>query len=254
MERRCSKYVIAYIDLLCVTDKLTNCPDKILGEIYELYEDALDFCKKDKTGYNAAAIEMKAFSDNVVFAYKVREYSPGAVVTCFGEILVITQFVAYFQFLALQKGMLLRGGITIGDLYIDDAIILGNGLVRAYYLENNIAIYPRIVVDYCVVDELEKTRYEGGNKYDACKIASDNDFSYYIDYLKPLKKADFDLDLFICKAYYDIRCDEKDEPSPNRIHQKIGWQINYMQHYLSFDLADEKKYREFIEQHNKQKE
>jgi len=39
-------------------------------------------------------------------------------------------------------GWLFRGGITIGEFYINDTIVWGLALLRAYELEEKIANYP----------------------------------------------------------------------------------------------------------------
>lgn len=44
-------------------------------------------------------------------------------------------------------GWLVRGGITIGDFYIDDMFVWGAALVKAYELEEKIAVYPRVILD-----------------------------------------------------------------------------------------------------------
>jgi hypothetical protein len=49
-------------------------------------------------------------------------------------------------------GFFIRGAVTIGDLYHDREVVFGPGLVRAYDLESNTAIYPRIVLDPNVVE------------------------------------------------------------------------------------------------------
>lgn len=51
-------------------------------------------------------------------------------------------------------GWLVRGGITIGDFYIDDTIVWGPALLRAYELEDKLAIYPRIILDETVTSVL----------------------------------------------------------------------------------------------------
>ena len=47
----------------------------------------------------------------------------------------------------LQAGILTRGGISIGPTIHKDDVLYGEGMLKAYKLESNAAIYPRIVVD-----------------------------------------------------------------------------------------------------------
>lgn len=62
-------------------------------------------------------------------------------------------------------GLLIRGGLTVGELYHDENIVYGPAMIRAYEMENKMAIYPRIIVDmkafaqYCsnYIDDSVKT-------------------------------------------------------------------------------------------------
>ena len=55
---------------------------------------------------------------------------------------------AYEELLWLE---FLRGGLTVGDVYLQGDLIFGPAMVRAYELENSYAIFPRIVVDPAVI-------------------------------------------------------------------------------------------------------
>lgn len=45
----------------------------------------------------------------------------------------------------------------MGDFYIDDTVVWGAALLRAYELESKIADYPRIVIDAPLLSELNTT-------------------------------------------------------------------------------------------------
>jgi hypothetical protein len=64
---------------------------------------------------------------------------------------------AHFQELAASGsvGWMLRGGITIGQLYIDEIMVWGEALVKAYYLEDKVALYPRVILDSNVISEIK---------------------------------------------------------------------------------------------------
>lgn len=47
----------------------------------------------------------------------------------------------------LHQGFLLRGGITIGDIYHRGTMVFGPAFLKAYELESHSAIYPRIILD-----------------------------------------------------------------------------------------------------------
>lgn len=230
----CAEHVVAFVDLLGCSNSIRNNSIEMLNQLRDLYIEAKDMCHQGPMADNCSKLKIKIFSDNILFAYETGRQS-GSKEDVFGPICILTQYLGIFQTLALQRNLLLRGGLTIGDLYVDNVLVWGKGLLRAYELESTVAIYPRIIVDSCVIEEIVKTKYSGGNKFDACKIGQDLDLAMYIDYLKCYKTKGMDLDGLIANAYNSI-IKIKSGETPNRVWQKIAWQINYMNKYLSFDL------------------
>ena len=45
----------------------------------------------------------------------------------------------------MEYGILIRGSITKGKMFISDNVIIGQALVDAYVLGNTTVIYPRII-------------------------------------------------------------------------------------------------------------
>lgn len=64
--------------------------------------------------------------------------------------------LGYMQVIASWSGLLIRGAITIGDIVHDDSIVFGPALNRAYELESQRAIYPRIILDPDIGDGFGK--------------------------------------------------------------------------------------------------
>lgn len=56
----------------------------------------------------------------------------------------------------IKEKIMFRGGISYGDAYVDPSkcMFFGKAVNRAYQLESNVAIHPRIVVDNYVAEEL----------------------------------------------------------------------------------------------------
>jgi hypothetical protein len=84
------------------------------------------------------------------------------------------------QFGLLETGIAVRGGMTIGDLYWDANQVFGPALVRAYDLESNFAIYPRIVLDSFVIELIRDSTSEWMSKNYVCQ---DFDGAWFVDYL-----------------------------------------------------------------------
>lgn len=85
---------------------------------------------------------ISSFSDNVVASIP---YRPDWV-------LPSLEGLASVLVGAACMGFFLRGAVTIGDLFHDDQIVFGPALNRAYELESEEAVYPRILFDPLVSD------------------------------------------------------------------------------------------------------
>jgi hypothetical protein len=90
-------------------------------------------------------IRFTTFSDNVVIS------QPSGSLTSF---LLFT--LGYFQFGSATAGLMVRGGVTIGDIIHDEHTVFGPALNRAYELESQVADVPRIVLDPDLVEELKR--------------------------------------------------------------------------------------------------
>ena len=54
---------------------------------------------------------------------------------------------------------LIRGGVTIGQSYLSDNLVLDYALLETYELESNKAIYPRILISDTIISKLNSNNY-----------------------------------------------------------------------------------------------
>jgi hypothetical protein len=80
------------------------------------------------------------------------------------------------------EGHLVRGGISIGPLFVgsENKILFGPTLVRAYKLESERAVYPRMLVDASLKKKAEQDNYDQGWKG---YVHRGEDGEYFLDYL-----------------------------------------------------------------------
>lgn len=125
-------------------------------------------------------MQTRNFSDNVVFFTEKKRQN-------------ITQLfflVRYLQDRLWEQGLCLRGAITLGGMYWPDSnnnITLGPGLIEAYKLEQEIAIYPRIIItkelfDY-IGDQYESFPFGRRQRKMKDLICRDKDGMYFLDLL-----------------------------------------------------------------------
>ena len=102
-------------------------------------------------------MQVSAFSDSIVVSEVVRDEHIGVI--------RLVGYASYLWWKFLAKGVLTRGGLSVGDLRHKDGIIFGPAMNEAYELESQVATYPRIVLSNDLQRSLlqELVREHGGN-------------------------------------------------------------------------------------------
>ena len=125
--------------------------------------------------------KIKIFTDNMVVAYPIKGDAEQ-------ELEEILDNVSEYQFNLALEGLFVRGGITIGDFYINEDIVFGSALLEAHHIESEIACYPRIIMDQNTITTLQKHI----NYYDVApqttKVLIDSDGQWFLNYLNTIFK------------------------------------------------------------------
>lgn len=143
------KYYIAYMDILGYSDYIEKHPEKV-NEFLSIITTAIEKIKKNveslthigKDGFKVDInIKCKTFSDNVLLCLE-----KGDGENEMSRLIPFLISVASIQRgLVIEHGLLMRGGITIGDLFINDDFVFGKGLINVVNLEKQ-AENPCIIV------------------------------------------------------------------------------------------------------------
>ena len=139
-------HIVAFLDFLGATAKMrsSEANDKFLQEIYTVYNFANHMLEQtEKKRKNK--LKIKIFSDNIVIAEEIED--PSDLESVFQTYTDVEQFALILYSQALLTKNMMRGAISIGNLFINDTFVYGEALVSAYDDESKIANYPRIVVD-----------------------------------------------------------------------------------------------------------
>lgn len=85
----------------------------------------------------------------------------------------------------LDIGVLLRGGVTIGNVHHDDEIVFGVGINRAYHLENKFADTPRVLLDDKVMEAcgVYAENDEVAAVYLNARVLKDTDGHHFLNFL-----------------------------------------------------------------------
>lgn len=181
---RYSPHLVTYIDILgfreLIEKKSPNFISRAIRQVREITVPDVQKIGQDKEHY-------VYFSDLIVHTVpllsKSNQNKPGGIV--FREI----RYMAMVQAVLIEKGLLLRGAVTVGDIERTYGVLFGPGLISAYELERDHAEYPRIVVDDRLIEALKSNRLLRSHNYDLeikfisdC-IRLDDDGIVFIDYL-----------------------------------------------------------------------
>jgi len=169
MNHTYTKNIVVFIDILGFKDIIsqTESSDSKLHAIL----NALGYLKKLESPYKwstelveieecaqykglqdfnlTGLIKCTCFSDSIVISIPVNTETINPVAS------TLIANLASFGANLITKKVLLRGGITIGNLiHTSDGIVMGKALIDAYHLEASSAIYPRIIISDKLVDQL----------------------------------------------------------------------------------------------------
>ena len=232
-DRVLSQYIIAYLDILGSAERInkeTNTQKTVLNTLHNLYTFSINLSKEIEIE-SYKDIQFKIFSDNIVIVKKLSDQPLQRLI----DIKCLLNCTSHFQCLSVEDsvGWLIRGGIAIGNLYIDETMVWGEALLKSYSLENKIAIYPRIVIDQKLAQEIISTKTL--KDY----IKQDFDNIYYLNFLY--------IQHFGGKLLMDgffMMQDDLQGKFSDRIYQNLCWHMNYVNSELDKkNERGESKYR-----------
>lgn len=180
--------VVAFIDILGFKEKVccsinnADCADKLHSSLQyilslkEENENTATVMSLKKLG-----LEITTFSDSIVMSYPV-EYQ--------GALFTLLLDVIHLQLVLACKGILIRGGISIGSLFHDGNIVYGPAMNEAYELESVYAKMPRVIIAKETIQQgIEKTKLSHNSlqeetEYVLKLITEDDDGWLFVDILR----------------------------------------------------------------------
>jgi hypothetical protein len=122
---------------------------------------------------------IKVFTDNIVLGFPIFDDGESE----FGSMLFR---VGWYQYTLLKHGFFVRGGIAFGDLYMDEDVVYGKGLLEAYEAETKLARDPRVVLGPSAMAQVQnhlawygEVDFAPHNEY----LLVDSDSQMFVNYL-----------------------------------------------------------------------
>lgn len=223
-----TKSIVAFIDVLGSTEAIMKNADKSLQMMHDAYSEAIKLFESLFEDGMRFKPRVKIFSDNIVVSVS-REGESGHGAFC-----AIAMISAIIQVQFLKHGFLTRGGIASGSFFVDDMMVWGTALVKAYNLENNLAIYPRIIIDPELIGDLKLA--DPNCIFVKCKewIEQDTDSFFMINYLN---KFLLNKEIFIIKLMGLAEDNIVNYNSERKMKacQKWLWFSNYIKEKLTIE-------------------
>lgn len=206
--------VVAFIDVLGSSEAIKNNVNESLNAIHTAYDETIiEFRKFHSRFMNEPKIDI--FSDNIILSNEIVE---GEEERAFFSVIF---FSALLQVNMWVNDLLVRGGISCGDFFSDDRMIWGNALIRAYKLEGQIAIYPRIIVEPEIADIIKLMMKPDKGRL----LCEDFDGIYFID---PFGTNQKESGLYLVDQFIDANTIRLRNSHGNlKIYQKINWLQQY---------------------------
>ena len=245
-----SKSFVAFLDVLGFSEMVKKNKIEKIEKYFSIVNEAISQIKSIKEKKD---IKFIVISDSVILTIpKENLDSSDNNFFCLRQLCIAIGFIQ--QKLA-EENIWIRGAISFGDTFIDEDNnqIVGPAYIDAYKLEDEIALYPRVILDSRIIDTLHcsyaqeliekiNKKNEDANKQYNDKILWDNEVLFnwnyqnngimnkfnqdtplYIDYLSPIfgKNDGEKINKIIENISKSIYMD-------NRYYLKYRWVIDYM--------------------------
>lgn len=213
--------IIAYIDILGFKNAINNktVPEKRIYDFISLIHK--DFA--DRKVLPDSSYEVTQASDALAISYSISEKA---------SVFQILMSLLYLHIDAIDYGFLIRGAVTYGELVHNKTHLFGPAMNKAVKIEEDISVYPRILVDKKVIDIACENPFDS-NTPDSERLCLekflkiDFDGFYYIDYLG--QGCEIIMEDYGCDALPDYLnkfskiINEQESTNDKKIIQKYNW-------------------------------
>ena len=148
-----SEYLVIFVDILGSQNRIDF---QETYQINKIFHEEFERNSKNDMEHTAYFRKVYTFSDCAYIFYGFKEGVMDERKDL-GKLFTVALCNCEPIFLRFVKEKIIfRGGVSYGDAYIDSnrSMFFGPAVNKAYKLESEIAIHPRIVIDSCIADEV----------------------------------------------------------------------------------------------------
>lgn len=202
------RFAVAYIDTLGIKQKITKESDWGFISLWALTGPILGKWKSHER------LKIKIFSDNILICEEVSDAAPK---TAAQDVLSVVDTIEESMF--NTGSLFVRGAVVVDDLHFSETFVYGKALLKAHNIENQTAVFPRIVIDSSAFDFIGKE-----DSY----ISVDGDGNYFYDFMQArIDKRDSGLSQSLGVFKGNILINIKNHAADMSVLEKMEWLINY---------------------------
>lgn len=228
--------ILGYSDLVVAGEAQQ---DEVLESLYAALSEGRrsldDHQELDPTSLSKKTYELKAFTDNIVIGWPIHDDAEG-------EFGLACMKLALFQLTMVLRGFFIRGGLSIGRVYIDEIAVFGDGLTQAYVAESTLARDPRIVVTKTVVEAVKQHLTYYRHIDDAPHVRDllcDSDGQWFVNYLDCLLEPDYGPNFRLLLKHKQIVESKLEQfKLQPRLFSKYVWVANYHNAFCHLHRSD----------------
>jgi len=189
---------------------------KAYHQLDECDEDGEKYFQLDIPRFNKDTYKIATFTDNIVIGYPIRKDAEMELWSIFSKL-------ACFQLEMANEGFFIRGAITIGDVYMDELTVFGEGLIDAYDGETKNAVNPRIILTQSAQDKVIKNVEKHVRD-----LYRDADGRFFLNYLSSITIGDYNDQFIELLEMHKTKVEKKLRKHRNHPwFTKYIWSANY---------------------------
>ena len=198
--------------------------------VYELENDNIE------TYFNYVVNDLKKHFAGTNFEYLL--ISDSIVISApnnLDNFKILAKALSIIQAKLLSRGILLRGAIASGALYVNPTynVVVGPGLIRAYNLEST-AVYPRIIIDRALISHYyssAQAMLDDAEHWLECDAATNlSDKTIYLNYTRYVVRHDAFFNRKRMESILDLL---KKNYYSNEHFRKYEWLLNHLVYQLN---------------------
>lgn len=241
-EKMYQKAIVTFIDILGFGNFVKQSDADAINRVLDAVEKSTSPVHLDDVVKKDDHAEVVSFSDSIVRIRKIetkanQQYPMGLL---FQELISLV----HAQGELIDFDIIIRGAVSVGDIYISGCRVFGPGLIEAYELESKYALYPRIIIDPHLIQEYKMNKLlkakwhsvEDELEIVGSLLRQGDDGMWFIDYATALEQELNEPEMypiFLRRHREVILSGAKNHAKLNAILSKFVWMANYHNQIIS---------------------